>query len=98
MLSLVILDDRVMFPDGPTVYLYDDYASARAHHDVKTLTFRRSDDGKIRLFWMTLGAAALLGLEPAAFVDRTTRPWPAEAKQMIHWRALRAGAAITREA
>ncbi len=96
MFSLLIPADCAMFPNGPTVHLYDDYAQASFHHDVKTLTLRSSDDGRTRLFWMTSDAAELQGLNPAAFVDHTTRPWPEAARHVIEVRRLCAGAPIRR--
>lgn len=94
MYRLVVPADRVMFPNGPTVYLYDDYPTATLAHDMASMLRRTSRDGKVRVFCMTDDPEELLGIEPAAFIDRTSRPWPAAAREMIEWRALRAGAPI----
>lgn len=96
MYRLVVPADRVTFPNGPTVYLYDDYPTAALVHDLAAMHRRTSADGKVRVFCMTDDPEELLGVEPAAFIDRTSRPWPAAAREMIEWRALNAGAPIER--
>ncbi len=52
--------------------------------------------GRGKTGWVTLDddPEVMLGVEPRRFIDHTTLPWPTAFRQMVDWRAGRAGAPI----
>lgn len=82
------------FPDGVIIQIFDTAADAMIAGGKTIWKDGRHNFGKGRVGWVSLECDpdVLIGVEPCAFLDRTTNPWPPAMEKMIRWRAERANA------
>jgi len=79
------------FPNGPTVYVFNDWGQARSiMQEQMTMTGPFSPDGKSMIYTVRSDPEAFIGLEPGAIVNYATDPWPPALREVLIWRAARA--------